>query len=80
MFDRLFLAHPRSVDETYLQHARVAARFGGELVLAGLACLVHAAIPALFTTTASRRVAKLHGQMGRDRVSTRTRPIADQGR
>ena len=49
MFKRLFVDHPRSVDENYLEHFRVASRFGvtmiwGRVVRAG-ACdgprLVH---------------------------------------
>jgi len=67
MFERLFLAHPRSVNETYFQHAATAAGFSMTLVVAGLACLVHAAIPALFTTTASRKIAALHEDMARGR-------------
>lgn len=79
MFDRVFLAHPRAVNETYVEHAQVAARFGGHLVLAGLACLVHAVIPVLFTTTASRQVAKLHGEMCRDRGQPRAAPAVENG-
>jgi hypothetical protein len=67
MFERLFLAHPRSVNETYFQHAATAFGFSRTLVVAGLACLVHAAIPAFFTNTASRKIAALHEDMGRGR-------------
>lgn len=68
MFNRVFLDHPRAVNENYVEHGRAAARFGCELMIAGLACLVHAVIPAAFTTTASRRVASLHERMCKDRV------------
>lgn len=68
MFDRVFLAHPRAVNESYLEHAAVAGRFGCELLMAGLACLVHAVIPIFFTTTASRTVTCLHARMGDGRV------------
>lgn len=63
MIRRLFTDHPRSVGETYLEHAGVAGRFGVEMVVAGLACLVHAAVPALFERTASNRVVRLHARM-----------------
>jgi hypothetical protein len=63
MFDRWFLAHPRSVGETYLQHQRAALRFAGSLVSAGLASAIHAFLPNLFVRTGSRTVARLHVQM-----------------
>jgi hypothetical protein len=61
--DRLFIAHPRTVNEDYLSHAGVAMRFALLLVSAGLAALVHAVIPALFKTTASSMIKKLHAEM-----------------
>jgi hypothetical protein len=60
---RLFLEHPRTLGESYWEHARTAARFGAEMVTGGLACLVHAAVPVLFAKTASERVKKLYAQM-----------------
>jgi hypothetical protein len=63
MIDRLFLDHPRSVGESYGEHAAVAARFGAALIVAGAACLVHAAIPALFPRTASGAIRRLYGEM-----------------
>jgi hypothetical protein len=62
-FDRLFVAHPRSVNEDYLAHAGVALRFALLLFRAGLAALVHAAIPALYETGASSTIKKLHREM-----------------
>jgi hypothetical protein len=43
-FERLFVVHPRSVNEDYLAHAGVALRFAVLLLGAGLAALVHAVI------------------------------------
>jgi hypothetical protein len=60
---RWILDHPRSVGETYSGHFRTAAAFGLRLVVAGLACLIHALIPGLFQTTASRTVGALHARM-----------------
>ena len=62
MIARLFLDHPGKVDETYLQHARFAARFSLTLFAAAGAALVHAAIPCLFEKTASRMVADLYAR------------------
>jgi hypothetical protein len=63
VLDRVFLGHPRSLGETYWQHQRRALRFGGSMVAAGIACLVHAVIPAVFVRTASTMVLRLHEQM-----------------
>ena len=62
MIDRLFLEHPAKVDETYVQHARFAARFSLTLFAAAGAALVHAVIPALFEKTASGMVAELYNR------------------
>jgi hypothetical protein len=61
--DRLFIAHPRAVNEDYLSHGGVALHFALLLLAAGLAALVHAVIPALFETTASSIIKKLHAEM-----------------
>ncbi|HYE48925.1 MAG TPA: DUF6356 family protein [Azospirillaceae bacterium] len=68
MIQRLFSQHPASVGETYLGHLAQAFRFGGTLVAAGLACLVHGLLPFLFVTTASKTVGRLHQRMTTHRV------------
>ena len=67
---RLFTDHPRSVNETYLEHMRFACTFGGRMVTGGLACFFHGFLPFLFTTTGSRTVLGLHEQMTRARAET----------
>jgi hypothetical protein len=62
-FERLFMAHPRSVNEGYMDHAGVALRFSLLLFGAAAAALVHAFVPALFETRASSTVRKLHAEM-----------------
>ena len=71
MFDRLFLAHPRSVGESYSEHMGSALFFARSLLLAGLAALAHAIFPTLFETTASRIVGKLHDRMIVNRAPAR---------
>lgn len=58
-----FLAHPRSVGESYSEHFGIAAYFGLTMVAGGLACLVHALLPALFERTGSASVKRLYGKM-----------------
>ena len=62
MITRVFLTHPRSVDESYVEHAIFAGRFSLWLFLAAGAALIHAIIPALFEKTASRIIADLYAR------------------
>lgn len=63
MLDRLFLRHPRSVGESYFVHARTSAGIGAAMVVAGAACMVHAIVPALFTTTGSATIKRLYARL-----------------
>ena len=57
---RLFTEHPRSVDETYMEHARFAARFSLRLFAAAGAAALHAIFPFWFEKTASGIVKELY--------------------
>lgn len=57
---RLFLDHPASVDESYFSHMAFAAWFSSRLFLAAFAALVHAFLPFVFETTASRIIRELY--------------------
>jgi hypothetical protein len=63
MFARLFLDHPRSVDETYGEHFRVASRVGVLLIGAGLAAFVHAIVPEWHKRTGSRTIRRLNAEL-----------------
>ena len=76
MVGKIFLDHPHALGETYWQHQRRALQFGTSMVCAGLACLLHALIPAIFVRTASSAVVRLHEQMH----ATRRLSEAPQGR
>jgi len=58
-----FTRHPASVGESYAEHFERASSFGGAMLIAGCACLVHAVLPFLFEHTASRCVRRLHAEM-----------------
>ena len=68
--DRLLFAHPRGLGESYREHAAIAARFGAAMVIGGVKCLVHAAVPALFARAASDCVAELNGELARRRAAS----------
>jgi hypothetical protein len=55
MFRRLFLDHPATVGESYVEHFGVAGRFGMTMIKGGLG--------ALCKTRGSDTVAELHRQM-----------------
>ena len=67
---RLFLSHPQAVDESYGEHFLFALGFAARLFGAGLAALVHAIIPCLFETTASRMIRDMH-----DRIASRAHAL-----
>lgn len=63
MFHRLFLSHPASVGESYLEHQRVALSFALPLLGAGLAALLHALVPAACERTAGDIIRRLHSRL-----------------
>ncbi|MEM7058639.1 MAG: DUF6356 family protein [Pseudomonadota bacterium] len=62
-FNQIFVDHPKSVDETYLQHMAFAGWFASRLFLAAGAATVHAIIPCLFEKTASQLINQMHHRM-----------------
>ena len=62
MISKLFLSHPRSVGETYLQHMAFAGWFAAKLGCAAFAAAVHAVLPWCFEKTASRIIAELYAR------------------
>lgn len=62
MITKTFLDHPRSVNESYLEHAAFAGKLGVKLIAAGVCALVHAVIPCLFEKTASRMIAEMYAR------------------
>ncbi len=66
---RLFTDHPRSLGMSWAAHGAGAARIGGELIVAGSACLIHALVPGWFTQTAGRTVNRIHDEMLRRKAS-----------
>ncbi|AEH84668.1 MULTISPECIES: DUF6356 family protein [Mesorhizobium] len=57
---RIFTSHPAKVGETYFSHMAFAGWFSSRLLMAASAALVHAFLPFLFETTASRIVRELY--------------------
>ncbi len=74
MFE-LFTRHPRTVDETYLEHMGVASSFGLRMIVAGCACMIHALLPFACVKTGSVAITELHERM----VTKRNRHAAPAG-
>ena len=66
--------HLDSVGETYFQHMRVASGCGARMVAGGVACLVHALFPFLFTNAATDQIRYLHRRMIESRAIGKDRP------
>ena len=63
MLAHLFQDHPKSLGMSWAEHGAGAVVIGARMVGAGIACMVHAAVPALFTETAGKTVMSLHDHM-----------------
>jgi hypothetical protein len=63
MIGRLFQEHPKSLGMSWAEHGAGAVMIGARMVGAGIACIVHAAVPALFTQTAGRTIMSRHDHM-----------------
>lgn len=63
VFAKVFLDHPATVNETYFSHMRFAISFASWLFIAAGAALVHAVVPALCETTASRILKRLYAKI-----------------
>lgn len=60
---RAFTEHPESVGETYFEHMGVASWFAMNMLVAGLACLIHAILPFAFQKTGSEKIKLLYDRM-----------------
>ena len=54
------------VNETYLQHMRIAFKIGFTMLLTGVFCLIHGLIPSLFKKTGSNQIAKMYEMVSRN--------------
>lgn len=66
MLDRArdaFMAHPRSVNESYFEHMGAALRYSGTFAFCAFAAFVHAFLPFMFEKTASTIVKKMVANM-----------------
>jgi hypothetical protein len=75
IFRSFFIEHPASVNETYLEHLLSALSFGTKMLVAGLACMLHGLLPALFVTRGSDTICALHERMMTKRRNNNPGPL-----
>ncbi len=63
LVQRLFVEHPRSLGMTWGAHGAGALKIGVELIGAGCAAIIHAAVPGWFTETAGRTIARVYNHI-----------------
>jgi len=68
--NRMFLEHPRSLGMSWAGHGAGAVVISARLVGAGLACLVHAVVPGVFTQTAGKTVTDMYDHMNKRRAGS----------
>jgi hypothetical protein len=70
MLKQLFIDHPKSVNETYIQHFFTSMSFSMKLFKAAIACFIHALVPGLCIKTGSKAITELHVKMVTFRVES----------
>jgi hypothetical protein len=75
---KLFTQHPASIGETYGEHLVHASCFGARMILAGLACMLHALLPFLCVRTGSQAIEELNAKMLARRQAPSHHPPASE--
>lgn len=58
----IFTDHPKTIGESYCEHFKIAFSFGFSMLMAGLACIIHAFLPFIFEKTGSNVLLKMTHQ------------------
>ena len=58
--------HLNEVNETYLQHMRIAFKIGFTMLVTGVFFLINGLIPSLFKKTGSNQIAKMYEMVSRN--------------
>ncbi|MFA4891906.1 DUF6356 family protein [Brevundimonas sp.] len=62
-FHRLFVEHPRQVEESYFEHLAASSRFGFRLLKLASCAFLHALVPGVHKATVSRAVCCMAEEM-----------------
>ena len=58
--------HINEVNETYLQHMRIAFKIGFRMLVTGFFCFIHGLIPSFFKKIGSNQIAKMYEMVSRN--------------
>ncbi len=73
-FHRLFVEHPRQVEESYFEHMAASSRFGFRLLKLASCAFLHALVPGVHKATVSKAVCCMAEEMdGRAREARECR-------
>ncbi len=78
-FKRLFVDHPREVEESYFEHMAASGRFGFKLLRLAACAFAHALVPGLFKTTVSDEIKATARTMGKRAEEARDCRMRDAG-
>ena len=78
-FKRLFVDHPREVEESYLHHAGVATRMGLRLARLSGCAFIHALVPGVHKTTVSSEIKRMADDLGYRADNARETRMRDDG-
>lgn len=79
LFHRLFVQHPREVEESYFEHMAASGRFGFKLLGLAACAFTHALIPGLHKTTVSDEIRSTARTMGKRAEEARECRMRDAG-
>lgn len=78
MLKRLFIDHPKAVNETYMQHFCTSMSFSMKLLKAAAACFIHALVPGLCIKTGSKAITELHVRMVEFRIKGSSEAVPNE--
>ena len=70
LWKKMFVEHPRSVHESYLEHLIQAFSFSFLMLIGGIACFIHGLLPGFFMQSGSRIIHHLFERMAQNRDRT----------
>jgi hypothetical protein len=76
LWKKIFVDHPRSVNESYLEHLCSALYFSSLMIFGGIACLFHSLVPLSFVKTGSGIITHLYDRMVLNRDTSIATPAS----
>ena len=76
---RLFLDHPREVEESYFEHMGAASSYGFRLLGAAAMAFLHAIVPGVCKTAASDRVKTMADELNGRALTARETRMREAG-